>query len=145
MNGAPVEIRAVESDQGIRDMFPLMQQLRPNLTSADDFLGRCRRQAAGGYRLLALFEGDQPRALAGYRIQENLIHGRFLYLDDLVTEASARSRGYGETLIRHLRDQARAADCAKLILDTPMSNALGHRFYFRCGMLATSLRFAIEA
>ncbi|TCT87714.1 hypothetical protein EDC48_11182 [Gibbsiella quercinecans] len=25
--------------------------------------------------------------LAGYRIQENLLYGRFLYLDDLVTVA----------------------------------------------------------
>ncbi|MFP1678899.1 GNAT family N-acetyltransferase [Alloalcanivorax sp. C16-2] len=145
MNHAPSDIRAVESDDGIRGLFPLMRQLRPNLTSADEFLGRCRRQATEGYRLLALFEAGQPRALAGYRLQENLIHGRFLYLDDLVTETSARSCGYGETLIAHLRDRVREADCARLVLDTPLSNALGHRFYFRCGMLATSLRFAVEA
>jgi hypothetical protein len=27
------------------------------------------------------------------------------------------------------------------VLDTPLTNSLGHRFYFRNGMLATSLRF----
>lgn len=30
--------------------------------------------------------------------------------------------------------------CARLVLDTPLSNSLGHRFYFRCGLLATVLR-----
>ena len=48
---------------------------------------------------------------------------------------------YGERLIVYLLDQARMLGCAKLMLDTPMSNALGHRFYFRCGLLATALRF----
>ena len=31
--------------------------------------------------------------------------------------------------------------CSKLVLDTPLSNSLGQRFYFRNGLLATSLRF----
>ena len=93
--------------------------------------------------MVALFEDEAPVALAGYRLQHNLVHGSFLYVDDLVTDRNRRCRGHGERLMGHLRERARAAGCARLVLDTPMSNALGHRFYFRCGLLATSLRFTM--
>jgi len=118
-----------------------MRQLRPHLASADEFLQRWQRQTTDGYRLEGLFDGSQAVALAGYRVQENLVHGRFLYVDDLVTDTSLRGKGHGERLMAHLRERARALGCGKLVLDTPLSNALGHRFYFRCGMLASSLRF----
>ena len=62
-------------------------------------------------------------------------------MDDLVTDALLRGNGHGERLMAHLREQARVLRCGKLVLDTPLSNALGHRFYFRCGMLASALRF----
>jgi hypothetical protein len=42
-----------------------------------------------------------------------------------------------------LKDEARALGCSRLVLDTPLSNALGHRFYFREGLLATALRFTL--
>ena len=120
-----------------------MQQLRPHLRSEDEFLIRWQRQAAEGYLLAGLFDGSVPVALTGYRVQENLVHGRFLYVDDLVTDVALRGNGHGERLMAYLRDQARALDCGKLVLDTPLSNSLGHRFYFRCGLLASSLRFNV--
>jgi GNAT superfamily N-acetyltransferase len=106
-----------------------------------EFLERWRRQAADGYRLVALFDALRSLALAGFRVQENLVHGRFLYMDDLVTDATLRGAGHGERLMRHLREQARTLGCGRLVQDTPLSNALGHRFYFRRGLLATALRF----
>ncbi|MCH7341992.1 GNAT family N-acetyltransferase [Pelomonas sp. CA6] len=139
-------LREVEREDEVLALFPLMAQLRPHLASAEEFLQRWRRQSAEGYRLVALYREDaggdlQPEALAGYRVQENLVHGRFLYLDDLVTDQRLRSRGHGERLIRHLRELAPRLGCGKLVLDTPLSNALGQRFYFRMGLLASALRF----
>ncbi|MNT19214.1 hypothetical protein D3C72_1544650 [compost metagenome] len=40
-----------------------------------------------------------------------------------------------------LKAEARAAGCRKLVLDTPLTNVLGHRFYYRNGLLASALRF----
>jgi hypothetical protein len=34
--------------------------------------------AGAGYRVLAAWDGDRVAAIAGYRVMENLIHGRFL-------------------------------------------------------------------
>jgi hypothetical protein len=38
---------------------------------------------------------------------------------------------------------ARADGCARLTLDTGLDNLLGQRFYFRYGMLPSSLRFGM--
>jgi len=144
MSAQTVSIQDINDDNSLSTLFPLMRQLRPQLANAEDFVDRVHRQASEGYRVMALYDEGKVQALAGYRVQENLVHGRFLYLDDLVTDAQARGLGYGEQLIERLRDRASELGCGRLVLDTPMSNALGHRFYFRCGLLASSLRFLTD-
>jgi GNAT superfamily N-acetyltransferase len=127
--------------------YTLMRQLRPHLSSPEEFIERWRRQAADGYRILALWTEQGPKsgpcALAGYRITENLIHGKFLYVDDLIADQSERSRGYGARLLAKLKEEGRAQGCKKLVLDTGLDNYLAHRFYFRQGLLAQALRFNI--
>jgi ribosomal protein S18 acetylase RimI-like enzyme len=127
--------------------YELMRQLRPHLASVDEFIARWRRQSADGYRILALWaeQGPNtgPRALAGYRITENLVHGKFLYVDDLVSDKTERSRGHGARLVDRLKEEGRALGCKKLVLDTGLDNALAHRFYYRQGLLASALRFNI--
>lgn len=135
--------QCIDDEDGVRRCYPVMLQLRPQLVSESDFVTRWRRQAADGYRLLALLDGPRIVALAGFRVQENLVYGRFLYIDDLVTDEVLRGAGHGERLMAGLKKEARALGCDKLVLDTPLSNSLGQRFYFRNGLLATALRFNI--
>lgn len=131
----------MEDEASVRACYPLMAQLRPNLDCADTLITRWYQLAEAGYKLLAVVDAGSILALAGYRVQENLVHGRFLYVDDLVTDASARRAGHGALLIDRLKAEAGLLGCEKLVLDTPLSNALGQRFYFRHGLLATALRF----
>jgi ribosomal protein S18 acetylase RimI-like enzyme len=139
---ADVNFRDV-SEAEIGACYALMRQLRPHLKSQEEFIARWRRQSADGYRILALWDGTRPVALAGYRITENLVHGKFLYVDDLVAETAERSRGYGAQLLEKLKAEGRALGCAKLVLDTGLDNFLAHRFYFRQGLLAQALRFNV--
>ena len=143
MNTLTTVAQCIDDEDGVRRCYPVMSQLRPHLTSEDDFVARWRRQATDGYRLLALLDGPHVIALAGFRVQENLVYGRFLYVDDLVTDECLRSGGHGEQLMARLKQEARALGCGKLVLDTPLSNSLGHRFYFRNGLLASALRFNV--
>jgi hypothetical protein len=98
MSAEQPSFRAV-GEAEIAACYDLMRQLRPHLASADEFVTRWRGQSAEGYRILALWGGrggkPGPRALAGYRITENLVHGKFLYVDDLVADQTERGRGYG--------------------------------------------------
>ncbi len=137
----PLEFQAVGEAQ-VGACFALMRQLRPHLVSVEDFAARWRRQSADGYRILALWSARGPHALAGYRFTENLVHGRFLYVDDLVCEETERGCGHGARLLDRLKAEGRAHGCAKLVLDTALDNARGHRFYYRQGLLARALRFS---
>lgn len=123
--------------------YGLMRQLRPHLASADEWVERWRRQAAEGYRILAIWSDHGPRALAGFRVTENLVHGRFLYVDDLVVDVGERGHGLGARLMQRLESEARSLGCRKLVLDAALDNALAHRFYYRQGMLALALRFSM--
>lgn len=138
-----VALRYLDHEEDIRAAYPLMRQLRPQLDSAQAFVQRWQHQRTQGYRLLALWNGSQPLGLAGFRVQDNLVHGRFVYVDDLVIDASCRSQGYGKRLIDAVKAEAKALDCSQLLLDAAMGNALGHRFYYRQGLLATALRFSL--
>jgi len=151
MNGDPTSdsrpeepvLRHAETEQELYACFPVMRELRPQLTDEQDLLQRAQRMRGQGYRLLAAWHGSRALALAGYRLQENLVYGRFLYVDDLVVTQDSRSQRLGARLLRHLRTIAHEAGCGELVLDTALSNALGQRFYFRQGLLTRAIRFSV--
>jgi len=136
-------LRHVEGDRETAACFAVMRQLRPHLASAEEFVERVQRQRSAGYRLLAAWRDAAPVGLAGYRLQENLIHGRFVYIDDLVVAEPERRGRIGAVLLEAVAVEARAIGCDRLTLDTAIDNLLGQRFYFRNGMLPTGLHFRL--
>lgn len=137
-----IRLDHVEGPRASAACFALMTELRPHLASAGAFHEQIERQASQAYRLLAAWEGEQAVALAGYRLQENLLYGKFVYIDDLVVAPQARSHGLGRKMIDAVRSQARELGCAYLVLDTGLANSLGQRFYFRQGLLSKGLHFS---
>lgn len=119
-----------------------MQQLRTHLRKAD-FVETVRRQQAGGYHLAYLRENGEVRAVAGYRIIDNLVSGRILYVDDLSTDAAVRSRGLGGQLFDWLVDRARERGCAALELDSGVQRFDAHRFYLQKRMVISSHHFRL--
>lgn len=135
-----MDIRLAKSDEDIAACYPVMLELRPHVAERD-FVSRVRRQEAAGYRLAYVVEGCEPVAVAGYRIGENLAWGRFLYVDDLVTRATHRSRGYGAALLSWLTTQAAEAGCQQVHLDSGLQRTDAHRFYERESMERASVHF----
>jgi len=135
------QLKDVDTEEQLRACYPVMKELRPHLESEEEFVARATRQAAQGYRILAAWDGGEVVALAGYRLQENLVYGRFLYVDDLIAGEKTRSRRWGARLLEQLTSYAERTDCAKLVLDTGLCNALAQRFYFREGLLPGAMRF----
>lgn len=138
---AAIELKHADTEADWRACFGLMQELRPHLSDIDGFIAQLHRQRAQHYRILAAWRGAAVIGLAGYRLQENLVHGRFLYIDDLVTTTDSRSSGIGAALIDAVRSIAREEQCQRLVLDTGMANSLAQRFYFRQGLLASGMHF----
>lgn len=137
-----VELRHADSETEVAACFPVMVQLRPHLADAAELVMRVARQREAGYHLLAAWRDGAPVALAGYRFTENLIHGRFVYVDDLVTTEAVRGSGLGGRLLDAVAEEARRQGIERLVLDTALDNVLAHRFYYRQGLLARALRFS---
>jgi GNAT superfamily N-acetyltransferase len=137
------EIRLAESDRDIERCFPVMVQLRSHLDEAT-FVATVRRQSAGGFAL-AFLEGEgHVRAVAGFRVIDNLFSGRILYVDDLVTDAAVRSHGYGKALLDWLTIRARAEGCRSLELDSGVQRFDAHRFYLVNRMHIGSYHFRLK-
>lgn len=136
------DVRLAQTDEDIRRCFPVMQQLRPHLTSADELLERARRQMRDAGWRLAFTEADgKVAACAGFRVHEWLVSGRVLYVDDLVTDANLRSGGHGKALLDWLKDLARAEHCTQLRLDSGTHRRQAHKFYFRENLTVQAFHF----
>lgn len=138
-----VSIRAVEDAAALRALWPLVAQLRPHLDEAR-FVEQALGQFAQGYRATALYDGDAPRAYAGWRVHDFLVYGTHLYVDDLVTDATVRSRGHGKALLDWLKAEARRLGCRRLTLDSGTQRRDAHAFYLREGLRIEAFHFGID-
>lgn len=121
-----------------------MVQLRPHLAEGE-FIERVARQMGRyGYAVVYVEDDGEVRAVAGYRISECLCDGRFLYVDDLVTDQSSRSRGYGEQLLAWLVAKGQEEGCAELGLESGVQRHDAHRFYLRARMRISSYHFSLN-
>jgi GNAT superfamily N-acetyltransferase len=124
----------------INRCFPVMSQLRPKLIAAE-FLGRVQAQQTEGYQLVFLEHERAIVSVAGFRVQNMLSSGKTFYVDDLVTDAGARSKGHGEAMIQWLIALAREAGCDSFSLDSGTHRQEAHAFYLRHRLRITSFHF----
>ena len=136
-----LELRHADDPAAVEACIPVLRQLRPHLADIPDIPARIARQQAEGYRLLAAWHDGSVAGIAGYRMQDNLIYGRFCYVDDLAVLETARAAGLGAFLLDAVKTEAATAGCARLVLDTGLANARAQRFLFRCGLLTSAIRF----
>jgi GNAT superfamily N-acetyltransferase len=146
-------------DEAVAECWEVVRQLRPHV-GLEEFVERVARQRGSGYRLVAVIggredavaqapgpeEGPGPRvvAVAGFRVGENLAWGKFMYVDDLVTDEACRSCGHGQRLFAWLVEEARRQGCEQFHLDSGVQRFGAHRFYLRSGMDITSHHFAMK-
>jgi GNAT superfamily N-acetyltransferase len=123
-----------------RDVLPVLCELRPHLTP-QSFAAVYDEGYEQGLRYLAAFDGDRCVGVAGWRIVATTAAIRKLYVDDLVTLASERSRGVGARLVAELFDRAKATGCEILDLDSGVQRGDAHRFYMREGLTISSFHF----
>jgi GNAT superfamily N-acetyltransferase len=138
-----VSIQLAESPEQVSRCFPVMHQLRPNL-EAEKFEERIEQQRREGYQLAFLEYDGAVAALAGFRVLTMLWSGRTLYVDDLVTDESMRSRGFGEQMIAWLMAFGREENCETFSLDSGTQRQQAHAFYFRQGLRITDFHFQMQ-
>lgn len=130
------------SDNDIQLTYAVMSQLRTHVPE-HEYLDRVKRQSqSGNYQVAAVFDDGQVRCVAGYRISECLAWGKFMYVDDLVSDQNGRSNNYGKQMLAWLVDEAKKNGCQEFHLDSGVQRHGAHRFYLRERMDITCFHFA---
>jgi len=125
------EIFICESDEQIQSCYEVMAQLRPHLAQ-DEFVGVVRRlQQDQGYMLVGLSDKGVVKAALGIRVGESLAWGKYVYIDDLVTDSNLRSSGFGQALFNWAENFAKEQNYPELHLDSGVQRHDAHRFYLR--------------
>jgi GNAT superfamily N-acetyltransferase len=124
-------IKIAESDQDIDSTFDILKQLRPQLNKNNYVPLIKHLKADYHYHLILLREAQEVCAVAGFRINENLVSGKHIYIDDLVTDQKHRSKGFGNALLNWITDYAKTLECLELHLDSGIQRHAAHRFYLR--------------
>ncbi|HEU4716719.1 MAG TPA: GNAT family N-acetyltransferase [Bacteroidia bacterium] len=137
-------IRIASTDEEIQKCFPAIHALRPFLKE-DEFVSRIRRLMKDGFILayVEMEDGSVPAA-SGFRIEEMLHRGKSIYIDELSTLESARSKGLGGMLIDYIIDLAKKEDCASVHLDSGVQRFAAHRFYLKKKFDIVSHHFALH-
>ena len=138
-----MNIEVATTDAQVEACYPVMQELRPHL-DAHAFVEIVRDMQHDGYVLAFLSATDRVVAVAGFRTKRTLFCDKFLYVDDLVTLSTERSKGYGKLLLEWLEDRARAEGCAELHLDSGIQRTDAHRFYERNRIEAAGYHFRVK-
>lgn len=138
------EIALAVAPSAIERCHPVMLELRPLHSDLGEFVRQVQRQHIEGFQLAYLEAEGEVRSVAGFRIIETLFGGLTLYLDDLVTRARDRSRGFGAELFDWLAAHARDQGCAILTLDSGVQRFGAHRFYLAKRMKIAAHHFTLE-
>jgi GNAT superfamily N-acetyltransferase len=108
--------------------FPIMQQLRTDL-SLSTYIELLSEMTKGGYRLFAMNDENKIVALAGIQLNINFYNHRYVFIHDLVTDSSHRSKGYGEKLLDYIHKWAREKGARYVSLESGIQRKDAHRFY----------------
>ena len=135
-----MKVEVAETDAHIRSCYPVMRELRPHLQLAA-FIDIVKQLQKDGYILAFLEHSGEVVSVAGFRIMHALFCDSFLYVDDLVTLDTERSKGYGKVLLEWLKTRALEEGCAELHLDSAFHRKDSHRFYERNGVPSSGYRF----
>ena len=134
----------LESAAQIASCYRVMQQLRPHLIDCQKFVDQVQRQLADGYSHASLCVQNQPCSLIGYRYLEFLAWGKVLYIDDLISSAEHRQKGYAGQLLNWVIEQAKIKGCHQVHLDSGPLRHDAHRLYLNSGFKIIGHHLALE-
>jgi GNAT superfamily N-acetyltransferase len=137
------EIKEI-TGSALEKVFPLIHELRPKLDMESFLRLHKEAQMRDDYKIVGLVRDEYCYALMGYRILYDFVHGKHLYVDDLVVTKDMRGQGLGKLLIDYAVAEAGKENCTGLRLCTGIENHDGRRFYEREGWNAGALVYKLK-
>ena len=122
-------IKELRSKEEIAQAYPIMHQLRTHLDENLYWELVEEAREKDQYKLFALYEKDRMVAVTGFKPMITLYYGRFVWVCDLVTDATERSKGYGEQLLTFVHQWAKEHRYDRVALSSGLQREDAHRFY----------------
>ncbi len=135
-----LQFRIFKQKSEMLPLYPLIYQLN-NQVSADYFSNILEEMLPHGYRMVAVYDGDECLGLSGIWVAAKIYCGKYLEMDNVVVAADHRSRGIGQLLTDFVTDLARQEDCTTILLDAYLENEKAHAFYERAGFIRRGYHF----
>ncbi|GAB3808982.1 GNAT family N-acetyltransferase [Virgibacillus kimchii] len=124
-----LSIKELQSEKEIRTAFSIMKQLRTHL-DVNTYLHLVKEaQDKDSYKMFALFDDGEMVAVTGFKPMITLYYGKFVWVADLVTDATRRSKGYGEELLAFVHKWAMEHNYECVALSSGLERTEAHRFY----------------
>jgi ribosomal protein S18 acetylase RimI-like enzyme len=127
----PISLSIVDTERELNSAFEVLKELRPHITLASFHSTYEMARVRDEYTLMGAFRNHEMVGLMGYRILFDYVHGKHLYIDDLVTIEKCRGQGIGATLLKEAELIAKKLGCTGLRLCTGIENEGGKKFYER--------------
>lgn len=126
-----LQFKKAQDKGDLERFYSVVKELRKDLSFSDYMMITEAAEKADGYELVAIESEGRALAVMGYRVLHDFVHGKHLYIDDLVSLESERSKGLGSQLLKYAESLAKDLGCRSLRLCTGIENELGKKFYER--------------
>ncbi|MEH7458178.1 GNAT family N-acetyltransferase [Bacillus sp. JJ1127] len=139
-----MNIREVKTEAQLHEVLPVLQQLRTAL-SKEEVSSLFQQMKEENYKLFSLCNNeDEVVSLAGVAVCTNFYNKKYVFVYDLVTAESHRSKGYGKVLLLYIEKWGIEKGCSSIVLTSAFSRVDAHRFYEREGYDKVSYSFHKE-
>lgn len=134
-------IFVVDNKLDLERCYPVMRELRPQLSLEDYFSIYEQSHNSNGYEIVAIEDNNEIIAVMGYRFLYDYVRGKHVYIDDLVSTETVRSKGLGAELLKFAEHIAQQSGCKSLRLCTGIENERGVKFYDRNGWIKRAFAY----
>ncbi len=138
-----MQIQHAITEEDLINCFEVMKELRPH-HNLESFLSTMDQMKEEGYHLIFLEDAGRTVSVAGFRYTTTLYDGLIIDLDDFVTSAEARGKGYAGHLFDHLVNMAKERSIKTIHLNSNHQRFDAHRFYLNKKMKIIAHHFRIE-
>ena len=138
-----MQVLFLEENEDFDPVMDVLIQLRPTF-NRESITAQVKKQLEQGYRVVYVKSEGKILAAAGFVVGEKLAWGKHIYIDDLITIESHRSKGAGALLINWFKRYCEEGGYDQLHLDSGVQRFDAHRFYLRERFKIESHHFSIK-
>ena len=133
----------IATEEEIKYCYEIMHQIREDL-SKNEFLLAISEQIKNGYQVVYVTENNQIICVAGFTISHKLALGKYLYIEDFVTDKSVKFFEAGKALFDFIKIYAKQQKCNSIHLDSLIQREEAHKFYLSQNMHIDSHHFSLK-